>query len=127
MNEADLDFALPETGALSRRVRQMGFERFASLADYVQRLPYARVDGSSPSAVLDEQRGTCSSKHILLASVALEAGQFDIELMLGIFEMDDRNTPAVGALLARHGLASGPEAHCYLRIPGRPFAFSVSP
>jgi len=38
--------------------------------------------------------------------------------MLGIFEMTEENTPEVGHVLRKHGLASLPEAHCYLRAFG---------
>lgn len=127
MSEAGIDFRLSETGALSQLVRRIGFERFGALADYVQRLPYERIDGNSPSAVLEQQRGTCSSKHALLATIALEAHQVDVELMLGIFEMNDRNTPGVGAVLGRRGLTFVPEAHCYLRVHGRRFDFTGLP
>jgi hypothetical protein len=34
--------------------------------------------------------------------------------MLGIYLMNERNTPGVGAVLSRYGLAEIPEVHCYL-------------
>ena len=37
-------------------------------------------------------------------------------LILGIYEMNERNTPGVGSVLQRHGLNALPEAHCYLRV-----------
>jgi hypothetical protein len=42
----------------------------------------------------------------------------DVVLTLGIYEMSETNTPGVGPVLARHGLASIPEAHCYLVSDG---------
>jgi hypothetical protein len=41
---------------------------------------------------------------------------FDMALVLGIYEMSGRNTPVVGGVLAKYGLTSLPEAHCYLRV-----------
>ncbi len=32
--------------------------------------------------------------------------------------MTERNTPGVGAVLSKHGLAFVPEAHCYLTYEG---------
>jgi hypothetical protein len=43
----------------------------------------------------------------------------DIALVLGIYEMSEQNTPGVGAVLAKYGLAILPEAHCYLRMAGK--------
>jgi hypothetical protein len=68
-------------------------------------------------AVLNEGRGTCSSKHALLAQLAGEQ-RLSVALMLGIYLMNERNTPRVGAALSRYGLAEIPEAHCYLLYNG---------
>lgn len=54
-----------------------------------------------------------STKHALLAALAIEQG-LAVQLTLGISEMTARNTPGVGRVLSRHGLAFVPEAHCYL-------------
>jgi hypothetical protein len=79
-------------------------------------LPYGRNDHpDDPLAVLTEQRGTCSTKHALLCRVAIEQG-IDLALVLGIYEMNERNTPGVGSVLHRHGLKALPQAHCYLRV-----------
>ena len=61
--------------------------------------------------------GTCSTKHALLAALAHEQA-LPVVLMLGIYAMHERNTPGVGAVLARSGLTSLPEAHCYLMYAG---------
>lgn len=64
-------------------------------------------------AVLMEGRGTCSTKHALLAELATEQ-RLPVALVLGIYLMNERNTPGIGRVLAHHGLAEIPEAHCYL-------------
>jgi hypothetical protein len=38
--------------------------------------------------------------------------------VLGIYEMDEGNTPGIGTVLERHGLRCVPEAHCYLEHEG---------
>lgn len=111
---------------LSRRLTPGGLvsTAFLSLAQadlraagrYVCELPYGRnTRPDDPLAVLNERRGTCSTKHALLRRLAIEQG-IDLVLMLGIYEMNERNTPGVGCVLQRHGLKALPEAHCYLRI-----------
>jgi hypothetical protein len=85
-------------------------------AAYLWTLPYGRnTNPSDPLCVLEEGRGTCSSKHALLARLLAEEGVSGIELYLGIYEMSEANTAGVGRVLARYGLESIPEAHCYLR------------
>lgn len=80
----------------------------------LQSLPYGRNERPlEPLCVLDEGRGTCSTKHALLARLAEEQDQ-PIQLMLGIYEMDPANTPGVGGVLDAHELKLMLEAHCYL-------------
>src|SRR5207244_3343488 len=57
-----------------------------------------------------------TTKHALLAELAREQG-IDLDLMLGIYEMGEGNTPGVGKVLEKYGLSYVPEAHCYLRVP----------
>jgi hypothetical protein len=79
-------------------------------------LPYGRNRyPGDPLAVLTERRGTCSTKHALLRRLAIEQG-INLVLVLGIYEMNERNTPGVGSVLQGHGLKSIPEAHCYARV-----------
>lgn len=77
-------------------------------------LPYGRTsDRADFTRVLSERRGTCSTKHALLAALAREA-HVRVPLRLGIYLMDDANTPGVGEALRLHGLSHVPEAHCVL-------------
>jgi hypothetical protein len=79
-------------------------------------LPYGRnLYPDDPLAVLTEQRGTCSTKHALLRRLSIEQG-INLVLVLGIYEMNERNTPGVGSVLQGHGLKFIPEAHCYVKV-----------
>jgi hypothetical protein len=53
-----------------------------------------------------------------LRRLAIEQN-LDIALVLGIYEMSEQNTPGVGVVLAKYGLAILPEAHCYIRMAGK--------
>jgi hypothetical protein len=106
-------------GAATAAFTARGVDGFQAAGRYVHALPYGRTtDRADVTAVLREGRGTCSTKHALLAALAEEQG-IPVALMLGIYQMDERNTPGVGVVLARHGLCSIPEAHCYLLYGGR--------
>ena len=112
------NFPLTAVGSITSQFLALGIQDFAGAARHVWRLPYGRIgDRAKLSLVLSEGHGTCTTKHALLAELAREHG-VDVGLTLGIFEMDERNTPGVGAVLASHGLAAIPEAHCYLTYAG---------
>jgi len=110
------DFSLSATGPLGRAARAMRIGTFMDLASHVRSLPYGRLRSPDlPHAVLVEGKGTCSSKHRLLAASAHEADHTEIELVVGIYMMSELNTPGVGAVIGNGVI---PEAHCYLRIDG---------
>jgi hypothetical protein len=112
------NFDLEPGAALGAQFIFLGNRDFHAAARYVRQLPYGRNENRSDyGLVLAERRGTCSTKHALLAALAREHGR-PVELRLGIYEMDADNTPGVGPVLSRHGLDSLPEAHCYLAYGG---------
>lgn len=106
-------------GPASAAMIARGVTDFRAAGRYLRALPYGRTaDRSDFRAVLHEGRGTCSTKHALLAVIAHEH-DLPVILTLGIYDMHERNTPGVGAVLTRYGLDSLPEAHCYLTYHGR--------
>ena len=108
------DVALVAGGSISSAFRARAIHELRSAARHLRELPYGRItDRERPALVLEEGRGTCTTKHALLAALAAEQG-VDLALRLGLYAMSEANTPGVGAVLARHGLADIPEAHCYV-------------
>lgn len=120
-----LQFQISGQSELSHDVRVRGFTSFRQLAEYVRALPYGRItESEDPCAVLHEKRGTCSSKHQLLAAVAQASGHAEIQLTVGIYAMCEENTPGVAATLNTAGVTSIPEAHCYLSVEGERLDFT---
>lgn len=121
-------FPLLDRGPHSRAALRKGFATFGDLAEFVQGLPYGRVsDANDCSAVLTEERGTCSAKHRFLAAVAHDCGHTEFLLTIGIYEMCEENTPGVGTVLRDASLRSIPEAHCYLTVDGERFDYTGLP
>ena len=114
------DFTLSPAGPVSQLLLTQGQATFAAAAELVRQLPYGRTTNPHDlAAPLREQRGTCSSKHALLQQLADEHGFKGLQLVVGVFNMHERNTPAVGATLRQYHLAYLPEAHCYLTWQGQ--------
>lgn len=108
------NFRLSPHSAIAREFLRHGATDFHRAVRHVWLLPYARTTPRNDYLrVLRQGRGTCSTKHALVAALAHEHGA-PVRLVLGIYEMDAANTPGIGDVLARHGLASILEAHCYL-------------
>ena len=82
---------------------------------YVHRLKYGRnQDRANYRFVLEEEKGTCSTKHALLAALSQEL-EVPLKLTMGIFLMNEQNTPGIGQVLDKYNLTEIPEAHCYLK------------
>jgi hypothetical protein len=112
------DRPLLGAGPFTRRFRAAGVSDFVGASKLIWRLPYGRIaDRNQFWLVLEEGRGTCTTKHALLSELAREQG-IDGQLTLAIYEMSERNTPGVGSVLGKYGLACIPEGHCFLRYQG---------
>jgi hypothetical protein len=104
------------SGLLSQKLIAIGIADFLSLTHWLQKLPYRRIsDPKNISLVIDETCGTCSSKHILYAEVARENGYIEFDLIIGIYKMNEKNTPGIGSVIKDNQLDYIPEAHCYIR------------
>ena len=110
--------ALQSAGPISTAFMDQGVANFRAAGRYVHQLPYGRnANRTDFRLVLTEGRGTCSTKHALLAELACET-LLPVALTLGMYEMHERNTPGVGPVLSKYGLSYIPEAHCYLIYEG---------
>jgi hypothetical protein len=122
--EKTFDFQILPTGELSAAALRHGYLTFLSFAKYISTLPYRRVSNNNPQVVLDEQCGTCSAKHKLLAALAHECDHAEVHLTIGIYRMNEQNTPGVGQVLRKAKIDAIPEAHCYLKISGVRYDFT---
>lgn len=106
---------LDTTKPLGARFAAQGAWSYRDAARLVWDLPYGRPRQADLQAVLRERRGTCSTKHALLAALAAEVG-LPVDLWLGLYMMSEANTRGVGRALQSHGLMAVPEAHCVLGV-----------
>lgn len=101
---------------VTRRLASIGINNWENLIDWVRVLPYGRNQSrNNPLLVLEEMKGTCSTKHAFLKMYADENDELKkTNLVIGIFKMNELNTPQIAEILKENGLAYLPEAHCYL-------------
>lgn len=120
-----IDFELSSDQSYSARFREAGITSFLEACDFIARLPYGRnANREDFSLVLSEGKGTCSSKHALLAELALENGRPEVELIAGIFLMSGETHSQLTPFFENKPYASLPECHCYLRYNNQRFDFT---
>ncbi len=109
------NFTLTNQNPLSLELLDLGISNFINALNYIQKIPYGRNSNRSDyTLIIKEQKGTCSTKHAYLASLADQS--HDINLFMGIYKMNEKNTHGVSDVLKKWQLAFIPEAHCYLKI-----------
>ena len=109
---------LQPRGAVTAAFMERGLLNVQEAGHLLKSLPYGRVaSDQNLLCVLTEGRGTCSTKHALLARLAADQ-ELTIRLTLGIYEMSQENTPGVGEVLDAFDLPFILEAHCYLTFGG---------
>ena len=97
----------------TKSLKSLEVKTFHKSVSFINYLPYGRNQNRNFKSVLEEKRGTCSSKHALLAKIALNH-DCPINLYLGFFEMNAINNPEVAEVLSKNGLKYILEGHCYL-------------
>lgn len=119
------NFAIKSSELISKALVEQGIKDFLSACEYVQKLPYGRTSSRTDFlTVLAEGKGTCSSKHGLLALLAEENNELEIELIMGIFLMSPETHSKLTEFFEDKIYKVIPEAHCYLRYKGERFDFT---
>lgn len=105
------------TDNLTALIKEKEIKNWSDLIEYTRNLPYGRnLNREDFSLVIKENKGTCSSKHSFLKKVA-DLNEFEnVKLILGMYRMDNLNTPKIGNTILENGLEYIPEAHCYLKL-----------
>ena len=105
------------TDNLTALIKEKEIKNWSDLIEYTRKLPYGRnLNREDFSLVIKENKGTCSSKHSFLKKVA-DLNEFEnVKLILGMYRMDNLNTPKIGNTILENGLEYIPEAHCYLKL-----------
>ncbi len=103
--------------SLTALIKDKAIINWSELIDFTRNLPYGRNSNREDfSLVIKENKGTCSSKHSFLKKVA-DLNKFDnVKLILGMYRMNNLNTPKIGNTILESGLEYIPEAHCYLKL-----------
>ncbi len=105
------------TDDLTKLITDKGIKNWSELIEFTKNLPYGRnVNREDFSLVVKENKGTCSSKHSFLKKVADLNNFGSVTLILGLYRMNNLNTPKIGNTILENGLEYIPEAHCYLKL-----------
>jgi len=112
-----MDNKLNSKDSLTSLLISKGIFTWEELIQVIKKLPYGRNSNRKDlSLVISEGKGSCSSKHAFLKKIADLNNIAGIKLILGIYKMNEINTPGIGTILSDNNINFIPEAHCYLKI-----------
>lgn len=102
--------------SLTTLAKSKGLKTWNELLHHIRHLPYGRNKSRTDfSLVFSEGKGTCSSKHALLKSIADE-NNLPVKLILCLYKMTEKNTPGIAPTLTEQKIDFIPEAHCYIEF-----------
>jgi hypothetical protein len=101
-------------GIISAEFLKLGIERFIDACRYVHALPYGyNSDRDDLMILFKENRGTCTTKHAVIATLAEEL-DLPITKHIGIYAMTEEIVTGTNEILAKYSLPYVPMIHCFL-------------
>jgi hypothetical protein len=101
-------------GPVSRRFRAAGIETFQGACRHVQGMPYGlNRSQAGPLVLFEEGRGTCTTKHAAIASLAAEL-ELDVRRVSSVYPMTESLVTGSAAICRRYDLPYVPMIHCFL-------------
>lgn len=111
---------LPETtiveaGVISKTFLIQGITTFQDACRHVHHLPYGyNTDHDDLFALFQEGKGTCTSKHAVIATLAQELGLL-VEKHIGIYAMTEALATGAQTIIDRYRSPNLPMVHCFLQ------------
>jgi hypothetical protein len=108
------DKLITEAGPVSKEFLGLGIRSFHEACRYVHELPYGyNSDRDDLMILFKEKMGTCTTKHVVIATLALEM-EMPIQKNVGIYAMTEEIVTGTNDLLAPFNVPCIPMLHCFL-------------
>ncbi len=108
------DIPIKNAGVISAQFLSLGIGNFIAACSHVFELPYGyNGDRDDLLAIFKEGKGTCSTKHAVIATLAKEL-DLNIFKHVGIYAMTDDIVTGAAEILAEYRLPYLPMLHCFL-------------
>lgn len=116
MNSIDVlpDVDIQSRGKVSGVFLEKGILSFQTACRVVKAMPYGSNSDSKNSLILfEEGRGTCTTKHGVIALLAQEL-DLPVYKNLGFYRLNDAVVTGIDSIIRPYGLSFIPQIHCFL-------------
>jgi hypothetical protein len=108
------DLEIQAKGVISEQFIRRGITTVHDACFWILNLEYGSNTNSEDSLILfEEMQGTCTTKHGVIARLALELG-LPISKHLGFYRLNDQIVTGVTEIIRPYGLSFIPQIHCFL-------------
>lgn len=108
------DIAIEPRGIVAQAFLNHHLRTFRQACQWIKDLPYGSNSSTEDSLILfAEKRGTCTTKHGIVARLAQELG-LNVYKNLGFYRLNDEIVSGVSALIQPYDLDFIPQTHCFL-------------
>ncbi len=105
-------------GPVSEKFLELGQRTFHDACRHVHGMPYGyNSDRDDPMMLFKEGKGSCTTKHAVIATLARELG-LPVEKEIGVYAMTEDLVTGTDSILKRYDLPYIPMIHCFLAGDG---------
>lgn len=108
------DKEISNQGKISKKFLDIGISSFKEACFYVHNFPYGyNSDYDDKMILFKEKKGTCTSKHAVIAALADEL-EIPLYKYVGVYKFTEQISDGVDKILKKYNLPYAPMIHCFL-------------
>lgn len=101
-------------GEISRKFLNLGIKSFRQACEYIHNIEYGyNTDYEDRMILFKENKGTCTTKHAIIAGLAEELG-IPLYKHVGVYKFTEEISSGTNEILRKHNIPYVPLAHCFL-------------
>lgn len=115
---------IKDNGKISRKFLELGITSFKEACDYVHNIEYGyNTDYEDRMILFNENRGTCTTKHAIIAGLAEEL-EIPLYKYVGIYKFTEEISTGTNEILKKYNIPYVPMTHCFLKY--KDFQFDLT-
>jgi hypothetical protein len=108
------DAEIKSVGKLSQTFLELGIKSFREACEYVHNVEYGyNTDYDDQMIFFKENKGTCTTKHAVIAGLAEEIG-IPLYKHVGIYKFTEEISTGTNHILSKYNVPYVPMVHCFL-------------
>lgn len=130
MDSLDLlpNVPISDCGPFSKKFIELGITNFKQACEFVKKMEYGyNSDYENKMILFIEKKGTCTTKHAVIAGLAAELG-IPLVKHVGVYKMTEKIVKNANSILEKYKIPYVPLVHCFLvyEANGKRYRFDLT-